>query len=81
MPTGSGRLACYLFDGAVIAFGQTVEWALQQTLEIGAGDTKRLIPKYTLAEIFERGLWMEGRGGGSGDWGLVKKSGLYDEVK
>jgi hypothetical protein len=73
------ELAAYLFDGAVVTFGNAVENALQETFEIGSGDTKKTIQKYTLKEILS-GRMLESEDGGSGDLGILKKSGFYEEV-
>lgn len=46
-------LAAYLFDGAVITFGSIVESALHERIEVGSGDSKKFVDKYTLKQLLE----------------------------
>lgn len=72
-------LTAYNLDAAVVAFGVTVENALQETFEIGAGDSKKTIRKYTIGEILA-GRLLE-REGGSGSMAFLKNSDMnYEEV-
>ena len=46
----------YLFDAAVATFGLVIKNALQETREVGAGKSKRIVPKYTLSELLDDGF-------------------------
>lgn len=47
------RWAAYQFDSAVTFVGLTIESALHETREVGVGQSKRVEPKYTIAQLLE----------------------------
>lgn len=48
-----GPMARYCLDGAVVAFGVTVENALHETVELGSGKHKTRRARWTLSEILQ----------------------------
>jgi hypothetical protein len=44
-------LTAYQFDAAVVAFGTTIENALQEQIQVGAGKDKRWKQKYKLSDL------------------------------
>ena len=77
------KLAAFSFDRAVVVYGSTVDAALREEIEIGSGDSKRKIPRYTLQEIFRKGHFLQRGDGNVGDLSLLKKpeGAFYDEVE
>lgn len=49
-------LVAYLFDAAVVTFGNIIENALQERIQIGAGANVEWKNKYELPEILENGF-------------------------
>lgn len=47
------RLAAYQFDNAVIRFRIIMENALQETVEVGVGTSRRVVARYTLQELLD----------------------------
>jgi hypothetical protein len=75
--------AAYCLDGATATFGITVENALAETVEVGIGETKKHVAKYTIGKLLGPNFVLPRPGDSSvGDMGLLKSAagGFYDEV-
>lgn len=46
-------LVAYLFDAAVVTFGNIIENAVQERIEVGMGDKKEWKQKYTLQQLLD----------------------------
>ena len=46
-------LVAYLFDAAVVTFGNIIENAVQERIEVGMGDKKEWKQKYTLHQLLD----------------------------
>lgn len=46
-------LTAYQFDAAVTAFATIIKNALQETVETGAGSSKRTVAKYRIGELLD----------------------------
>lgn len=46
-------LTAYQFDRAVTTFGRILSNALQETVEVGAGNNKRRVAKYRLDDLLD----------------------------
>ena len=59
--------AVYQFDAAVNYLGLVVENAMLETTEVGVGDSKRSIAKYTLAQLLDDEFRLPRAGADAGD--------------
>jgi len=50
------RWAAYQLDAAVTLVGTAIESALHEMQEVGAGERRRLVPRYTLAQLLDPGF-------------------------
>lgn len=46
-------LTPYLLDKACVTFGTVIENAMQETVEVGTGSSKRTVPRYKLPELLD----------------------------
>jgi hypothetical protein len=46
-------LVAYLFDAAVVTFGNIIEGAMHERIEVGFGDRKEWKQKYTLHQLLD----------------------------
>jgi hypothetical protein len=74
------KLAAYQLDAAVTTFGITIKNALQEQIEVGIGETKKRIAKYTLPQLLDERFQFGDDDGG--DLSLLKGGAgeFYDEV-
>jgi hypothetical protein len=74
-------LTSYQLDAAVTYFGNVIENALYERIEVGFGETKKSIAKYTLPQILDDKFQFRDDDGG--DLSLLKggEGEFYDEVE
>lgn len=71
---------CYQFDNAVLWFVNTIENALTERVEVGAGDSRKSIARYTLTQLLDPAFTLPRDGNDSG-MDMLMGGEYYDEVE
>ena len=74
------RWAAYMFDAAVVFFGNAIENAAQEQINVGGEEKPRYVAKYTLVQLLTPGFVIEADADDGDELPFGADGMIYDEV-